>query len=134
VSIDEAFPADVVRTVVWTDLASLLIFSTFVGTALYWRQRSDVHKRLILLASMAILGPAVARIMSLVTPSQLVGTAIQTVILVGLPLTVVLHDLLATRRVHRATIIGFTFMFALIFAAIAIANSGVGVAFVTTLE
>jgi hypothetical protein len=52
-----AFDATVVRTIVWTDFASLLIFSTFVAIALYWRRRSDVHKRLLLLASMATIGP-----------------------------------------------------------------------------
>ena len=67
-SSDTAFDVNVVRAVVWTDLASLVIFSTFVATALYWRRRSDVHKRLMLLASIAILGPAVARVLPLLTP------------------------------------------------------------------
>lgn len=134
VSIDETFPVDVVRTIVWTDLASLLIFSTFVGAALYWRRRSDVHKRLMVLASMAILGPAVARIVSLLAPPPALGIVIQTLPLVGLPLTVVVHDLLATRRVHWATVVGVTATFVGTFGALAIANSGVGAAFVAALE
>jgi hypothetical protein len=134
VSIDETFDANALRAIVWTDLASLVIFSTFVGTALYWRRRPDVHKRLMLLASIAILGPAVARILSLVSASQAVGTVLQILIFVALPLTVVLHDLFATRRVHWATIVGVTATFVAIFGAIAIANSGVGAALVTALE
>ena len=134
VSIDETFPVEVVRTIVWTDLASLVIFSTFVGTALYWRRRSDVHKRLMLLASMAILGPPVARIVSLLAPPQALGIALQTLLLIGIPLTVLLHDLLATRRVHRTTIVGLTVYFVLIFGAFAMANSGAGAALVTALE
>ncbi len=133
-SIDESFPIDVVRAVVWTDLASLLIFSTFVGTALYWRRRSDVHKRLMVLASMAILGPAVARILSLLAPPPAIGVAIQVLALVGLPLTLVLYDLIATRRVHRTTVVGFVATVVATFGAVAIANSGAGAAFVTALE
>ena len=129
------FDATVERTIVWTDLASLLIFSTFVGTALYWRRRTDVHKRLLLLASMAILGPAAARLLPLVSsgPGPL-AAAIQVSIFVGLPLSLVLHDLVAARRVHRATIVGVTASFVATFGAIAIASSDIGAALVTALE
>jgi len=133
-SIDETFPIDVVRTIVWTDLAGLLVFSTFVGAALYWRRRSDVHKRLMVLASTAIIGPAVARIVSLLAPPQAIGIVLQTSILVGLPLTVLVHDLFATRRVHRATIVALTVYFVAIFGAFAISNTGVGAALVAALE
>jgi hypothetical protein len=133
-SIDETFPVDVMRAVVWTDLASLLIFATFVGAALYWRRRSDVHKRLMVLASMAILGPAVARILSLLAPPPALGAGIQVLALVGLPLTVVFYDLLATRRVQRTTVVGIAATLVATFGALAIANSSVGAAFVTALE
>lgn len=133
-SIDETFDVNALRAIVWTDLASLLIFSTFVATALYWRRRSDVHKRLMLLASMAILGPAVSRIISLLAPPPALGVAIQTLVFVALPLTVVLHDLLATRRAHRATIVGVTASFVALFGALAIANTDVGAALIAALE
>jgi hypothetical protein len=134
VTIDETFPPEVVRAVVWTDLASLLIFSTFVGAALYWRRRPDVHKRLMLLASMAILGPAVARIVSLLAAPQAAGGAIQILLLVGLPLTVLLHDLLAERRVHRTTIIGVVVSLVASIGAFAISSSSVGAALIAALE
>ena len=130
-----AFDATVVRTIVWTDLASLLIFATFVASALYWRRRSDVHKRLMLLASIAIVGPAVARILPLLTagPGPL-SIAFQSSIFIGLPLTLVLHDLFATRRVHRATIVAVTANFIAAFGAFAIANTDVGAALIAALE
>jgi hypothetical protein len=130
-----AFDATVLRTIVWTDLASLVIFSTFVAIALYWRRHSDVHKRLLLLASMAIVGPAVARILPLLSsgPGPLTA-AVQGSILIGLPLTLVLHDLVAMRRVHRATVVGATTQLVLIFGALAIANSDVGAALIAALE
>lgn len=46
------------------DFVSLLMFVLLVGTALALRRRSDVHKRLITLASMSLLGPPLARLVS----------------------------------------------------------------------
>lgn len=43
-------------------LADMVIFPTLVGLGLYFRRRSDIHKRLMLLATLAILTPAIARI------------------------------------------------------------------------
>jgi len=130
-----AFDSFTVRTVVWTDLASLVVFSTFVATALYWRRRSDVHKRLMLLASIAIIAPAVLRIVTLVSsgPGPL-AAAIQIGVFGGLPLSLVTHDLLATRRVHRTTLVGVIASFTATFAAFAIANTPAGAALITALE
>jgi hypothetical protein len=129
------FDAAALQAIVWADLASLVIYSAFVGTALYLRRRSDMHKRLMLLASMAILGPAVARILPLLTsgPGPL-SVVVVSAVLIGLPLTLVLHDLFHTRRVHRATFVGATFYLVAIFGALAIANSGVGAALIAALE
>ena len=130
-----AFDPVAVRAIVWTDLASLVIFSTFVGTALHWRRRSDIHKRVMLLASMAILGPALARILPLVTsgPGPL-SAVVQSAVLIGLPLTLALHDLFTARRVHRTTFVGATFYLVAIFGALVIANSGAGAALIAVLE
>lgn len=43
-------------------MADMVVFPPLVGAALYWRRRSDVHKRLMLVATMAILTPAIARV------------------------------------------------------------------------
>ena len=43
-------------------LGDLVVFSGLVGTALYLRQRSQTHKRLMLLATIALLTPAIARL------------------------------------------------------------------------
>jgi hypothetical protein len=130
-----AFDAAVVQAIVWSDLASLVIFSTFVGTALYCRRRSDMHKRLMLLASMAIVGPAVARIVPFLTsgPGPL-SIAVQSSVLIGLPLTLVLHDLVDTRRVHRTTFVGVTLYLVAMFGAVAIANTGAGAALIAALQ
>jgi hypothetical protein len=44
-------------------LVDMLVFATLVGTALYLRRRRlDIHKRLMLLAAVNLLAPAIARI------------------------------------------------------------------------
>lgn len=40
----------------------LVDFSVFVGAALYYRRRTEIHKRLMLLACCSILAPAIGRI------------------------------------------------------------------------
>jgi hypothetical protein len=48
--------------VVWGNIGSLLSFATFLVAAVVLRHRPQAHKRLMLLASISIIGPAFARI------------------------------------------------------------------------
>jgi len=43
-------------------LGDMLVFSILIGLALYYRRKLDVHKRLMLLAAITLLTPAIARI------------------------------------------------------------------------
>ena len=43
-------------------LGDLFVFSVLVGAALYFRRQSQTHKRLMLLATLALLTPAIARL------------------------------------------------------------------------
>jgi hypothetical protein len=43
-------------------LGDMLVFAILVGTALYFRRRMEIHKRLMLLAAVNLLAPAIARI------------------------------------------------------------------------
>ena len=43
-------------------IGDMLIFSVLIGLALYFRRKLDVHKRLMLLAAINLLTPAIARI------------------------------------------------------------------------
>ncbi|HVO48222.1 MAG TPA: hypothetical protein VMT29_18015 [Steroidobacteraceae bacterium] len=46
------------------DFVALTVFGLLVATALVLRQRSDIHKRLMTLASLSLLGPPLARLVS----------------------------------------------------------------------
>lgn len=43
-------------------LGDMLLFAGLIGTALYYRRRMDIHKRLMLVAAINLLTPAIARI------------------------------------------------------------------------
>jgi hypothetical protein len=81
------------------DCGACLAFTVFIGLALYFRRRSDIHKRLMLLGSSSILLPALGRIPGLFTVRGLWG-------LVGfaeiVPLTFILFDTIRSRRLHPA--------------------------------
>lgn len=47
--------------VVWGNFFTLVMFAAFVSLAVVFRAHPDAHERLILLASMSIVGPGLAR-------------------------------------------------------------------------
>lgn len=95
--------------VVCTNLGSLLSFATLLAAAVIFRHRPQAHKRLMLLASISILGPALARIARLPGFGGEQGPFTPTV-LWGLVLTLAIYDFLTRRRLHPATGLGMVFM------------------------
>jgi hypothetical protein len=96
----------------WDNIGTMTLFPVFVATALCMRRRSDVHKRLMLLASMAMITPAAGRIrgfpevwgFAFSAPiSALLLHILPIAVAMLLPLTLVGHDFLTARRLHRAT-------------------------------
>ena len=81
-------------------LADMLVFGGLVGTALWNRRRSATHKRLMVLASLAILPPGIARL-----PVDVIREGGLPVIF-GLMLLAVVAciviDTVRTRRLHPA--------------------------------
>jgi hypothetical protein len=112
---------------VWTDFAALALFATFVATALYLRQRSDVHRRLMLLASLAIVVPAVARLPIPAMPVRLL-------ILLALPLSLVVYDVWSLRRVHRTTAWGVASYFVAYLGSAWVSFTNLGHALIKFLE
>jgi hypothetical protein len=87
------------------DLAGFVVFPTLVGLAIYFRRRVDIHMRLMLIATVEMLGPAAARIGSWGG----VFVPIILTVMLGLMAAFVVHDLWTRRRVHLATILGLVF-------------------------
>jgi hypothetical protein len=83
------------------DGLSLLLFAGFVLSGLVMRQRSAVHKRLLLLASLSLLPPALGRI-AIYFVSDDRQPAAKLALICGCILLVLLADGLRLRRLHAA--------------------------------
>ena len=85
-------------------LGDMLVFAILVGAGFYFRRRTDVHKRLMLLATIAILPAATARLpfafIQEFGPLAFFGLADLFIVVC------LLYDLYTRRRFHRATIWG----------------------------
>ena len=91
--------------VVFANLGSIVAFATLLLAAVLLRHKARSHKRLMLLASIALFPPVLARLSRWPVFGGEDGPFIPLTLLVLL-LTVVVHDFVATRRVHRATLAG----------------------------
>jgi len=92
-------------------LGDMLVFAVLVGSALYFRRsRLDVHKRLMLLAAVNLLAPAIARI-----PLHFIATG-GALAFFGLTdlclLACVGFDTIRNRRLHPAFLWGTLFIIA----------------------
>lgn len=84
-------------------LFDMLIFSSLVTAGFYFRRRPDVHKRLMVLATISILAAAIARLpfgILKAGPPAFFGLTDLFIV------ACVLYDLIARGRPHRATVWG----------------------------
>jgi hypothetical protein len=105
--VDAAF---IVRAI-WGDFTSTVVFAAFVSLALLFRHRGEVHRRLMLLASASIIGPALGRIafwpaFKDIHNLSLILSGASLVFFLG---ALVVYDLARTKHVHPATLIGGAF-------------------------
>lgn len=85
-------------------LGDILVFGTLVGAAFYFRRKLDTHKRLMLLASIALLPAGVARwpIGFIETGGPLVFYGLADLFIVPC----LIFDIVTRGRPHRATVLG----------------------------
>jgi hypothetical protein len=87
-------------------LGTLVAFPVLLGSALCFRKRSDVHKRLMLLATLEVVTLAVARLPVISTAPVFVYFVAIDLLLVPM----VLYDLVTRKDVHGATLWGGVFL------------------------
>ncbi len=92
-------------------LGDMLIFSVLIGLALYFRRNLQVHKRLMLLAAINLLTPAIARIpLSFITNGgPLAFFGLTDLVLLGF----LAYDTFKHRRPHPVFLWGSIFVIAL---------------------
>jgi len=86
-------------------LGDIAVFASLVGAALYLRRRSQTHKRLMLLGTIALLTPALARMPSIGSGGPLAFFGATDLFVVAC----LAYDRLAHGRVHRAFLWGGLF-------------------------
>ncbi|HXS27197.1 MAG TPA: hypothetical protein VN730_05980 [Steroidobacteraceae bacterium] len=80
------------------NLLNLLVFLGLFLAAVFYRRRSSMHKRLMLLATISLLPPAIARATLLLTANQGAQMLAVDIVVVA----VVLIDVVRHRRLHPA--------------------------------
>jgi hypothetical protein len=112
-------------------LGDMLVFAILVGAGFYYRRRTDVHKRLMLLATISILPAATARLpfafIQQTGPLAFFGLADLFIV------PCVLYDLFTRGRVHRATLWGGLIIVASLPLRLFIGETRAWIAFATWL-
>jgi hypothetical protein len=122
----EGDPIQLTALIVVGDLLLVGIFLVLVGLAIRWRRYPETHSRMLLLASLAVSGPALGRFSISLTGTPLPGL----LALMVLPLLVVVHDGVMMKRVHPASAWGAAAIIGSFVISLAIANTAAGGAIV----
>ena len=88
-------------------LGTIVVFAALAGAAILYRRRSDLHKRLMLLATLSILTPAIARIPW--EPFRVMGPPLFLAVTDTCVLALVAYDTWRNRRLHPAFLWGTLF-------------------------
>jgi hypothetical protein len=121
--------------IVWGDLAALIAFVTFFGLALAWRRRPDLHKRLMILGSLALLEPALFRIWGWQMFAGVDRNWAALVVLLVAVIVLLLHDFIARKRVYAVTLLGGVLLVgSRMVALFVMADSAAGLAFIRALQ
>ena len=123
-------PIELTALIVIGDLLVMAIYAVLAGLAIYWRRYPETHSRMLMLASIAVAGPALGRL-----SLNLAGTPLPGLVtLMMLPLLVVVHDRVLMKRVHPVSSWGTAAIIGSLVLSIAIANSAAGPVIVQWFE
>ncbi len=112
----------------WGNLFTLVTFATFVSLAVVFRKKPDAHRRLTLLASISIVGPALARFPMWPMFAGGVDSARNYGIggLLLLFASMIVYDVIVRRRPHPASWIGAVAIVVGLAVSVFLAVSGKG--------
>jgi hypothetical protein len=88
-------------------LLDMLVFAPLFAAAIYWRRKPELHKRLMIVATTALLIAAVGRMPFLGTPRD---PLLLHLIWVAPILVAVAHDFWRQRRVHPIYVLGLVIL------------------------
>ena len=117
---------------VWISIADLLSFAMLLGAAVWLRSRFDIHKRLMLLAALVIVNPALGRLARLKFFGGEGGPFVNCALL-ALLAALLLYDWLTLKKIHTATLAAIIVYALLHIAASWIGDSDLGLHFTHSL-
>lgn len=94
--------------------SSILIFAILIGWGMLARYDAVTHKRLMILGTFAILGPAIDR--------WHLGLSVTIAIVLLLPLLIVAYDLWSRRSLQRSTVVASSLIYASILTLLPLSN------------
>jgi hypothetical protein len=109
--------------IVWVNFHMLLGFVGFLATALMLRRRTDIHKRLMLLATISLMPPPLARIAQNLGWMLERETIFVTVTWLLLFVPILIYDLATAKRINPATAIGGLCFLLVVFGPVLIAGT-----------
>ncbi|HMS08896.1 MAG TPA: hypothetical protein PKE66_05400 [Pyrinomonadaceae bacterium] len=83
-------------------LVNMANFSLLYGSAVFMRNRSDWHKRLMLFAGIAMMAPVLARVVRAADLNEFAALPMW-LLLIFVP---AIYDLTSSKKVHKATLLG----------------------------
>jgi len=109
--------------IAWANFHMLLGFAAFLATALMLRRKTDIHKRLMLLATICLMPPPLARIAQNLGYMLEQETIFVTTVWLLLVVPILVYDLATSRRIHSATAIGGLCFLLVVFGPVLIAGT-----------
>lgn len=131
-AVDRGFDLAVVAPFNLLNFGIMTAFGSLFSAAIFFRKRLEIHKRLMLLASISMIGPATSRIgLWPIFDSPVLFSIGGTFIFLA---TLVFHELLVSRRVNIVTVAGglYVIVVALLIPYL-ISRTDFGVEFVRSL-
>ena len=100
-------------------MVTVVLFPAFVAAAIYWRRSPDIHKRLMLIATLELVPAGVARIPGVLPAGPLAFFGGADLFL----LAIAAYDVVMRRRLHPATVIGGVILIASQFGRLALSST-----------
>jgi hypothetical protein len=120
-------------SVVWGNIVNAVSFAVFIVSGVILRKRAQVHKRMMVFASISIVEPALARIARWPMMGGEQGPLIPIVVW-SLIAAVAIHELLTRKRLATSTILGIIWLFIVRNGAQYIADSSIGLSLIYALK
>jgi len=119
--------------VVWHNVVNALSFALFVAGGVIFRHRPQIHKRLMLFASISLLNPALARIARWPGLGGEQGP-FTLIVFLSLAAVVVVYDLYSRKRVEPSTMIAIAWLLIIRNAATFVSHTHLGLSLIYALR